>query len=135
MEDSEKKPKFILIKMADRPAYLIAQLLSENHSEVTLYYPVLITIYHDDDGMQIVSSKYLPFAKDDLVAIVKTSIHAISTPKDKLIKFYLEFVKRWREEGLEKILEARILGERDPVPEQSIQTLSPEPPAKDEAIH
>lgn len=131
----EAAPRYILLKMADRPAYLIGQIMEENRDEVVLYYPVMISVYTDDHGMQVVTSKYMPFAKDDLVSIVKTSIHGVASPKEKLIDSYKKFIKEWRDEGVEKILEARILGERDPVPEHAVTTLDEAPPVEGEMIH
>ena len=134
-QDDVPAPKYVLLKMADRPAYLMGQLMEEGRDDVVLYYPVLVTVYNDEEGMSVVSSKYLPFAKDDLVSIVKTSIHAIATPKQKFIQHYLEFIKRWRDEGLERLLEARMLGERDPVIAPRDKTLNEDPPAEGEMKH
>lgn len=129
---AETKPKYVLLKMADRPAYLIGQLMEESRDEVVLYYPTLVTVYNDEGGMQVVTSKYLPFAAGDLVAIVKTSIHAIATPKETLIKYYLEFVKRWQGEGFERLLESRILGVEEPA---STSTLTNDVPHEGDKIH
>lgn len=128
-------PKYVLLKMADRPAYLMGQLMEEGRDDVVLYYPTIITVYNDEDGMQVITSKYLPFALDDMVSIVKTSIHAIATPKQTLIQHYLNFVKRWRDEGLERILEARMIGARDPVIAPQDMSLNDEPPAEGDVKH
>jgi len=132
---SETKPRYVMMKMADRPAYLIGRIMEESDSEVVLYYPVIIAVYVDEQGMQVITSKYMPFAKDDLVSIVKTSIHGIASPNDKLINAYKTFMKNYRDSGQEKVLEARILGEREPIPELAIPTLDEEPPMEDEMIH
>jgi hypothetical protein len=133
MAEKEEKvePKYILLRMTDRPSYLIAELVEEGRDDVVLYYPAVVSVYSDEEGMQIITSKYLPFAVNDLVSIVKTSIDAIATPKETMIKFYLEFVKRWRDGGLEKILESRIIGEK----QEEEHVLSTEKPRFFDTVH
>lgn len=107
--DPQKEPIYVMLKFNDRPAYVIGRVLEETKSEVLLHWPMMLGIYHGDQGMEVYSQKYMPFAKSDLVSIVKTSLHAISTPKNEFIAYYLKFKERWTGK-LETQLEHDALG-------------------------
>ena len=132
MEDK----RYVLLKMADRSAFVIGQVIEESRDEVVLYYPVQVTVYNDHEGMNIITSKYLPFAEGDLVSIVKTSIHSVAAPKQSLIAKYIEFKERWRTKGIENQLEDAILGtgrheEKEPDP----RVLDDSPRHPEDPIH
>lgn len=136
VEIKKETKRYILLKMAHQPSYLIGELISESHYDVVLYYPVTISCFYDDQGMQVITSKYLPFAMDDEVSIVKSAIHAVATPKKRLVENYLNFVTRWRDGGLEKVLEARIVGDEEPpIESKDDRVLTDEPPEPGQRKH
>lgn len=95
MSDPKETPRrFIMLKVGDRSAFLVGQLLEETDSEVVLYFPVVMTMGLDDhDELELNASKWMPFSKDDTVQIPKESLVAVAAPAEHLIDFYLKFLE------------------------------------------
>ncbi len=123
---------YCLMKMADRPAYVIGSIVKETENHLVVYYPVVLSLYNTPDGMEVITSKYLPFSETDEVMFMKSSIHAVTRPKQSFINHYLKFIKEWRDEGGEKDLENRILGI---VSESNEDELDDEEPEQGTTIH
>ncbi len=89
----QEKPKYILLKVSDRSAFLIGQLLEETENEVVVHFPVVMAIGLDDnDELNVTASKWFPFCVDDVVQIPKETIVAVASPKQNVIDHYQRFM-------------------------------------------
>lgn len=89
----QEKPKYILLKVSDRSAFLVGQLLEETDNEVVVHFPVVMTIgLNEEDELNINASKWFPFCVDDVVQIPKETIVAVASPKQNVIDYYQKFM-------------------------------------------
>lgn len=106
----QEKPKYILLKVSDRSAFLIGQLLEETENEVVVHFPVVMAIGLDDnDELNVTASKWFPFCVDDVVQIPKETIVAVASPKQNVIDHYQRFMAE-TPEVQDDTLENEVLG-------------------------
>ena len=120
---SESAPKYILLKVSDRSAFLIGQLLEETESEVVVFFPVVMTMaVDDDDNIGVNASKWFPFAVDDIVQIPKETIIAVAAPKQNIVEHYKKFLSEMVE-LTDDTLENKVLANSAHRPEASSEWL------------
>jgi hypothetical protein len=116
MSEQEKPTKYILLKVSDRSAFLIGQLLEETENGVVVHFPVVMAIGLDEnDELNVTASKWFPFAVDDVVQIPKETLVAVATPKQNVIDYYHRFMAE-TPEVQDDSLENAVLG-RSVVPQ------------------
>lgn len=88
----QPEDKFIMLKLTSTPMVTIAKLIEETDHALLVEYPVNVAIQHIEDGeIEIVSSKYMPFATNDRVLLQKVSIFGVSEPSLDMINYYISF--------------------------------------------
>jgi hypothetical protein len=104
------KEMFILMKLSDSDNFIIGKLVSETTGEVIIEYPISIRLTPNAMGTTSVSTtKMMPFSKNNLVAIMKPKIVAMSKPNEKIIGYYTNFVEKYGK-LYDELLEDDILG-------------------------
>jgi hypothetical protein len=99
----------VMIKLNAGSNIIMGQLHSEDNYQVNLYYPICISLYIDQAGeLQAESSKFFPFSENDIVAIERSAIVAISRPKLNIIAHYQFFLDKHRDDGDDS--EDKVLG-------------------------
>ena len=102
--------KYILLKLSDTDNFIIGKLKNETDGEVILEYPISIRLAPNALGTTSVSTtKMMPFSMNNLVAIMKNKIVAMSKPNEKVIGYYDNFVQKYAK-LYEDTLENDILG-------------------------
>jgi hypothetical protein len=104
------KEMFILMKLSDSDNFIIGELKNETDGEIIIGYPISIRLAPNVMGTTSVSTtKMMPFSKNNLVAIMKPKIVAMSKPNEKIIGYYTEFVEKYGK-IYDELLEDDILG-------------------------
>lgn len=102
--------KYILLKLSDQDNFVIGKLTNETEGEIILDYPISIRLSPNAMGTTSVSTtKMMPFSMNNLVAIMKSKIIAMSKPNEKVIGYYENFVEKYAK-LYEDTLENDILG-------------------------
>lgn len=102
--------KYILLKLSDQDNFVIGKLTNETEGEIILDYPISIRLSPNAMGTTSVSTtKMMPFSLNNLVAIMKTKIIAMSKPNEKVIGYYENFIEKYAK-LYEDTLENDILG-------------------------
>lgn len=113
--------KYVLLKVSDRSAFLVGQLIEETDAEIVVQTPVIMTMGIDDqDELYVNASKWFPFAEDDVVQIPKESIVAVATPKKNILDYYVRFINanpELSDDSLENKVLARSEASVTPVPD------------------
>jgi hypothetical protein len=111
---------FILVKLSDDDSFIIGELHNESEDDVVMKYPVVVrlktTINHTTN---VTTSKLMPFSENNIVALKKSSIIAFSKPNERIIKYYLMFIEKFRQ-VLDEELENDICGLQDNYYDQSL---------------
>lgn len=88
--------KYILLKLSDQDNFVIGKLTNETEGEIILDYPISIRLSPNAMGTTSVSTtKMMPFSMNNLVAIMKNKIIAMSKPNEKVIGYYENFVEKY----------------------------------------
>jgi hypothetical protein len=104
------KEMFILMKLSDSDNFIVGKLKNETESEIIIEYPISIRLAPNAMGTTSVSTtKMMPFSKNNLVAIMKPKIVAMSKPNEKIIGYYTSFIERYSK-IYDELLEDDILG-------------------------
>ena len=104
------KDTFILMKLSDSDNFIIGKLVNETDNEIIIAYPISIRLAPNVMGTTSVSTtKMMPFSKNNLVAVMKPKIVAMSKPNEKIIGYYTEFVEKYGK-IYDELLEDDILG-------------------------
>ena len=104
------KDTFILMKLSDSDNFIIGKLVNETDGEIIIGYPISIRLAPNVMGTTSVSTtKMMPFSKNNLVAVMKPKIVAMSKPNEKIIGYYTEFVEKYGK-IYDELLEDDILG-------------------------
>jgi len=104
------KEMFILMKLSDSDNFIIGRLNNETEGEVIIEYPISIRLQPNAMGTTSVSTtKMMPFSKNNLVAIMKPKIVAMSKPNEKIIGYYTSFIEKYSK-IYDELLEDDILG-------------------------
>lgn len=102
--------KYILLKLSDQDNFVVGKLVSETENEVILDYPITIRLTPNTLGTTSVSTaKLMPFSANNLVAIVKNNIIAMSKPNERVIGYYENFKQKYAK-LYDESLENDILG-------------------------
>ena len=101
---------FILMKLSDSDNFIIGKLKNETEGEIIIEYPISIRLQPNAIGTTSVSTtKMMPFSKNNLVAIMKPKIVAMSKPNEKIIGYYTSFIEKYSR-IYDELLEDDILG-------------------------
>ena len=104
------KNVFILMKLSDSDNFIVGELKNETEGEIIIGYPISIRLAPNAMGTTSVSTtKMMPFSKNNLVAIMKPKIVAMSKPNEKIISYYINFVEKYGK-VYDELLEDDILG-------------------------
>lgn len=104
------KEMFMLIKLSDSDNFIVGKLVKETDNEIIISYPISIRLAPNAMGTTSVSTtKMMPFSKNNLVAIMKPKIVAMSKPNEKIIGYYTNFVEKYGK-IYDELLEDDILG-------------------------
>lgn len=104
------KEMFVLMKLSDSDNFIIGRLKNETEGEVIIEYPISIRLQPNAIGTTSVSTtKMMPFSKNNLVAIMKPKIVAMSKPNEKIIGYYNSFLEKYSK-IYDELLEDDILG-------------------------
>ena len=104
------KNMFILMKLSDSDNFIVGELKNETEGEIIIGYPISIRLQPNAMGTTSVSTtKMMPFSKNNLVAIMKPKIVAMSKPNEKIIGYYTNFVEKYGK-IYDELLEDDILG-------------------------
>lgn len=104
------KEMFVLMKLSDSDNFIIGRLKNETEGEVIIEYPISIRLQPNAIGTTSVSTtKMMPFSKNNLVAIMKPKIVAMSKPNEKIIGYYTSFIEKYSR-IYDELLEDDILG-------------------------
>ena len=113
--------KYILLKLSDQDNFIIGKLASETDGEVILEYPISIRLAPNPMGSTSVSTtKMMPFSLNNMVAIMKGKIVAMSKPNEKVIGYYENFIEKFAK-LYEDTLENDILGIREESADASVE--------------
>lgn len=86
--------RYVLLKIGDRSSFIVARFVQEDESEVTLHFPVIMSLSFNDEGeLELNPSKWMPFVEDDMVHIQKEAIVAIASPKQNIVEHYVKFIQ------------------------------------------
>ena len=98
------------MKLSDSDNFIVGKLKNETESEIIIEYPISIRLAPNAMGTTSVSTtKMMPFSKNNLVAIMKPKIVAMSKPNEKIIGYYTSFIERYSK-IYDELLEDDILG-------------------------
>lgn len=101
---------FMLMKLSDSDNFIVGKLVKETDNEIIISYPISIRLTPNAMGTTSVSTtKMMPFSKNNLVAIMKPKIVAMSKPNEKIIGYYNNFVEKYGK-IYDELLEDDILG-------------------------
>ena len=101
---------FVLMKLSDSDNFIIGKLKNETEGEIIIEYPISIRLQPNAIGTTSVSTtKMMPFSKNNLVAIMKPKIVAMSKPNEKIIGYYTSFIEKYSR-IYDELLEDDILG-------------------------
>lgn len=104
---------FILIKLDGDDAFVIGQMHNETDDEVVLRYPIIMRFRNAiNETTNVTTSKLMPFSENNIVAVKKSSIVGFSKPNEKIIKYYLAFLKNFQD-VLDKDLEDDICSQQE----------------------
>lgn len=104
------KEMFMLMKLSDSDNFIVGKLVKETDNEIIISYPISIRLSPNAMGTTSVSTtKMMPFSKNNLVAIMKPKIVAMSKPNEKIIGYYTNFVEKYGK-LYDELLEDDILG-------------------------
>ena len=104
------KEMFILMKLSDSDNFIVGKLKNETEGEIIIEYPISIRLQPNAIGTTSVSTtKMMPFSKNNLVAIMKPKIVAMSKPNEKIIGYYTSFIEKYSR-IYDELLEDDILG-------------------------
>jgi hypothetical protein len=104
------KEMFVLMKLSDSDNFIIGKLKNETEGEIIIEYPISIRLQPNAIGTTSVSTtKMMPFSKNNLVAIMKPKIVAMSKPNEKIIGYYTSFIEKYSR-IYDELLEDDILG-------------------------
>ena len=104
------KEMFMLMKLSDSDNFIVGKLVKETDNEIIISYPISIRLSPNAMGTTSVSTtKMMPFSKNNLVAIMKQKIVAMSKPNEKIIGYYTNFVEKYGK-LYDELLEDDILG-------------------------
>lgn len=104
------KEMFMLMKLSDSDNFIVGKLVKETDNEIIISYPISIRLSPNAMGTTSVSTtKMMPFSKNNLVAIMKPKIVAMSKPNEKIIGYYNNFVEKYGK-LYDELLEDDILG-------------------------
>lgn len=113
---------FILIKLGDDDSFVIGELHNESEEDVVLKYPIVIRLKTTADyTTSVSSSKLMPFSENNIVALKKSAIVGFSKPNEKIIKFYLRFLDKFKQ-LLDNELEDDICGLQDELEGEELHT-------------
>ena len=117
------KEMFILMKLSDSDNFIVGKLKNETDGEIIIEYPISIRLSPNAMGTTSVSTtKMMPFSKNNLVAIMKPKIVAMSKPNEKIIGYYNSFIEKYSK-IYDELLEDDILGvkpEEDDIPNDEL---------------
>ena len=117
------KEMFILMKLSDSDNFIVGKLKNETDGEIIIEYPISIRLSPNAMGTTSVSTtKMMPFSKNNLVAIMKPKIVAMSKPNEKIIGYYNSFIEKYSK-IYDELLEDDILGvksEEDDIPDDEL---------------
>ena len=98
------------MKLSDSDNFIVGELKNETEGEIIIGYPISIRLAPNAMGTTSVSTtKMMPFSKNNLVAIMKPKIVAMSKPNEKIISYYINFVEKYGK-VYDELLEDDILG-------------------------
>jgi hypothetical protein len=104
------KEMFVLMKLSDSDNFIIGKLKNETEGEIIIEYPISIRLQPNAMGTTSVSTtKMMPFSKNNLIAIMKPKIVAMSKPNEKIIGYYTSFIEKYSK-IYDELLEDDILG-------------------------
>jgi hypothetical protein len=104
------KEMFVLMKLSDSDNFIIGKLKNETEGEIIIEYPISIRLQPNAMGTTSVSTtKMMPFSKNNLIAIMKPKIVAMSKPNEKIIRYYTSFIEKYSK-IYDELLEDDILG-------------------------
>ena len=117
------KEMFVLMKLSDSDNFIIGKLKNETEGEIIIEYPISIRLQPNAIGTTSVSTtKMMPFSKNNLVAIMKPKIVAMSKPNEKIIGYYNSFIEKYSK-IYDELLEDDILGvkmQEDDIPDDEL---------------
>ena len=117
------KEMFVLMKLSDSDNFIIGKLKNETEGEIIIEYPISIRLQPNAMGTTSVSTtKMMPFSKNNLVAIMKPKIVAMSKPNEKIIGYYNSFIEKYSK-IYDELLEDDILGvkmQEDDIPDDEL---------------
>ena len=117
------KEMFVLMKLSDSDNFIIGKLKNETEGEIIIEYPISIRLQPNAIGTTSVSTtKMMPFSKNNLVAIMKQKIVAMSKPNEKIIGYYNSFIDKYSK-IYDELLEDDILGvkmQEDDIPDDEL---------------
>lgn len=95
--------------MSDDDSFIIGEMQNETEEELVLIYPIVLRLKSTTQRTTNVStSKMMPFSMNNVVAIRKNNIISVTKPNERIIKYYLNFLRLYRE-ALDTILEQEIV--------------------------
>jgi hypothetical protein len=117
------KEMFVLMKLSDSDNFIVGKLKNETEGEIIIEYPISIRLQPNAMGTTSVSTtKMMPFSKNNLVAIMKPKIVAMSKPNEKIIGYYTSFIEKYSK-IYDELLEDDILGVKvveDDIPDDEL---------------
>lgn len=89
---SEAAPQYLMFKLASGSPFIIAEVIGESNHELITRFPLIFSFQDVGDGNVFVSaSKFMHFAERDEVVFDKRNIYALATPKQTLLKYYIDW--------------------------------------------
>ena len=109
----------ILLKLSDNDTYIVGKLVEEKDDEIILEYPISIKmVVNSSGGYHVHTNKFMPFSLNNLVAVMKPMIVALSKPNHKVIGFYKHFLETYSKQ-YDNETENDLLGIKATVPNES----------------
>lgn len=138
------KEMFILMKLSDSDNFIVGKLINETDGEIIISYPISIRLAPNAMGTTSVSTtKMMPFSKNNLVAIMKPKIVAMSKPNEKIIGYYTSFIEKYSK-VYDALIEDDILGvnaQEDELPDNELEdelkdnVITFKPPTSNNSVH
>lgn len=98
------------MKLSDSDVFVVGEIKTESENEIIVSYPIIIRMMPNSSGTtSVATSKMMPFSKNNMVAIMKSKIVAMSKPNDKIIEYYKDFINTYGK-VFDDVLEDDILG-------------------------
>jgi hypothetical protein len=114
MEETHE-PLYLLFKLAGGSPFIIAEVLSESQIELKVKSPLVFSFQDAGDGdVYVNASKFMHFAEDDEVVFHKNNIYAVATPKQKLIRYYIEWRKNLPVKAFNQLEDSMLSYAKDP---------------------